>query len=242
MPVTMQTICADALMEIGALAQGESLSAGDADFTLGKLNRLLDNWNGEHQASYAQQFTTFTLTPSLSPHTIGPTGTWVTTQRPVTIESLSLILSAPTSSYVPITLRDAQWWADQVTPTLASTFPTDCYYEPAWPDGSLYFWPVPETAYDVEVEQRVLLAAVALTDVFTLPPGYRDAITLTLAEECAPAFGRDISPRTTQSAGYARARIFANNIVVPTIQTSDAGMPNRRGSANFPTFNYLIGS
>jgi hypothetical protein len=240
---TIQDICKSALLEINVQAQGESLSAANAVFTLEKLNRILDAWNAEHAASYAQQFVTFTLTPSLSPHTIGPSpAVWIQTVRPVSIESASLILDSSTPSvYLPITLRDAQWWAGQQVPALETSFPTDCYYEPAWPSGNLYFWPVPTTAYDVELEIRRLLAQVALSDTFSLPPGYQEALTLTLAEQCARPFGRPLEPTLVRDAAMARARIFANNTPTPRLMTQDSGMP-RKQSANFPTFNYLIGS
>src|SRR3972149_6140403 len=84
--MTIQDLCQDALLEIGVLAQGESIQAGDAAFTLGKLQRLLNSWNANRRAVYATTFVTNPLTPSLSPHTTGPTGaTWTVTQRPGSI-------------------------------------------------------------------------------------------------------------------------------------------------------------
>jgi hypothetical protein len=207
-PTTALNICQDALFEIGVLAPGESLQAADGAFALGKLNRLIDNWNAERAAVYSDQFEAYTLVPSLAPHTIGPTGaTFTVTQRPVTIEGASVILDNVTPAvYVPIAVRDAAWWDAQTVPDLTAEFPTDVYYEPAWPNGKLWFWPVPTTAYGVNLMTRIVLAELTLASSFSLPPGYKDAITLTLAEDLASPYGAQISQITREKARDARAR------------------------------------
>ena len=72
MPFTALNLCQDAAREINVFGEGDSLLESDANFFLGVLNRLLDNWNAERAAVYASAFESFTLVPSLSPHTIGP--------------------------------------------------------------------------------------------------------------------------------------------------------------------------
>ena len=234
MPFTALNLCEDAAREIGVLGEGNSLSPADANFLLGKLNRLLDNWNGERAAVYASAFNTFTLTAGLSPHTIGPAAsspTFTMAVRPVELVSAALILTGgDLPIYLTMTVRDNQWWADQTVPTLETSIPTDVYYQPDWPLGKLYFWPVPDTAYQVDLETRVLLAEVTLSTTISLPPGYRDALTLSVAEAACPGFGRAVSPDLRLSAVQARARIFANNDTTPKLVTQDTGMPSGQGS------------
>jgi hypothetical protein len=241
MPLTTRAVITQSLQDLGILAANEALSASDADFALQKLARLIDNWNAEREAVYVDRFETFTLTPSLSPHTIGPTAaTWTATQRPVSIEAANLILPGSPAVRTTINLRDVQWYEGQSVPDLETTIPTDLYYAPTWPNGSLYFWPIPTAAYDVELQTRIVLAELALDDTFTMPPGYRDAITLTLAEELAPSYGQQIPERLALSAQQARARIFANNDQPRRISTADAGMPSGGGKGSY--FNYRSGS
>lgn len=231
-------IIRDAFTEIGVLAAGETLSSDDQAFGLGKANRLLDNWNAERRAVYADVFNTYTLTANLGSHTIGPTGTFVVTKRPVTIDAARLIFTAPNPDiYQPITLRDKQWWQAQTIPGMTSAIPTDLYYDPTWPNGTLHFWPVPTVAYGVLLVTREYLAAVATGDQFSLPSGYREAVTLTLAEQLQIAYPRASGPNPVLavSAAQARARIFANNAPSPNLVTCDAGMPTHGSS----TFNYL---
>ena len=232
MPFTALNLCEDAAREIGVFGEGNSLQPADANFLLGVFNRLLDNWNADRAAVYASAFQSFTLTPSLSPHTIGPTAaTWTMAVRPVAITSAALILTGgDLDIYTPIAIRDNQWWAAQTVPDLETSIPTDLYYQPDFPLGKLYFWPVPTVAYQVDLETRVLLAQVSLTTVLSLPPGYRDAMTLTVAEQACRAFGRPVAPDLAASASMARARIKAVNDVTPNLVTQDSGMPGGRGS------------
>ena len=230
--VTGLDVVTDALREIAVVDPIDPIPPEHAAFALGKLNRLLDNWNADGSAVYGETFTTFTLTPSLNPHTIGPTGTWVTTQRPVRLDDgdLSLALSGSPVSYSRIVVMDEQAYTGLSMPALTSASPTRAYYVPAWPNGQLYLYPVPSSAASVRVRVRGVLGALTLVSTFTMPPGYRDAVTLTLAESLGPAFGAPVSPDTKDAAQRARGRAFANNDRPRRLRTMDAGMPGGYGS------------
>lgn len=229
------------MQEINAVGAGETPPGEQLEFVRGKMARLFDNWNADHGASYAQVFTEYTLTPNLAPHTIGPTGTFVVAQRPVSLDGANLILNTSSPNInIQINLRDEGWWLNQAVPDLTSSIPTDLYYAPKWPNGELNFWPVPKTAYGVQLETRTLLTALGLDTTFSLPPGYQDAITLTLAESICSAFEKATpSPTLAIDAAKARARIFGNNSISHRIQTQDAGMPERIGPRS--NFNWVSG-
>lgn len=235
--VTYGDVILDAFYELNIYGAGEVLSPEDQKFGEGKLNRLIDNWNAEGQAVYHDVLNTFTLSSSLSPHTIGPSGaTWtMSPQRPVKLTAANLVINTMRR---PITVHNGEvgWYAGLALPAMSGD-PIDVYYEPDWPNGKLYFYPVPSTAYSVELWSRVVLAAVVAADTFSLPPGYRDAMTLTLAEALVPAYPNSVvSPDLKTGAAKARARIFANNDVTPRLVTCDAGMPgSRRGGFDYRT-------
>ena len=224
---------------LGLLGSGETLTASDADALLGTLNRVLDSWNAERAAVYREVIATFTLQPSLQPHTVGPTGVFVVSQRPVSLAAVTLILSDTTR--IPIDVHQgpdgAAWWADIRVQGITSSVPTDVYYDAAWPNGSLYFWPVPAAAYNVELLSRIILADLALDDTFSLPPGYLDALTLTVAEQASTDFGVNLSPAIPMRASRARARIWANNTPTPYIATADTGLETERT----PSYNWHLG-
>jgi hypothetical protein len=241
MPVTTRQVLTDALVELGVYDIAQVPSDADMRVMLGKLNRLLDNWNAERAAVYAETFATFTLVPNQQIHTIGPadsTPTWEVTQRPVSIDGANVVLNNVSPAvYTPIAVHDVDWWRGLSVPGVTSQFPTDLYYEASWPLGQVYLWPVPTVAYDVELQLRFVLAELGLADEFSLPPGYKDAIVLTVAEQAARSFGKPVDPTLRMDAAKARARIFANNDVTPRITTNDAGMP----SPSRPYFNYRTG-
>ena len=125
---------------------------------------------------------------------------------------------------------------------LDHVFPTDLYYEPNWPLGVLHFWPVPNTNYGLELTYRVVLPEFQMTTVFSMPPGYRKALTLTLAEDVAGPLGATALSsfqKTVEKAMDARNQIGINNDFVPSLTTQDSGMPNNRGFRS--NFNYRTG-
>ena len=240
---TISELVTDALMELGATSPGMTVPGHTQVLGLNRINRILDTWNAERPAAYRDTFTNYTLTANLQPHTIGPSNaTWSATVRPVSITGANLVLNTTTpSTHVPINLRNAQWWLQQRVPGTTTTIPLDLYYEPSWPNGSVYLWPVPTVAYEVQLRTRQLLASVALGDTFALPPGYQEALTLTLAESMAPSVSQVVSPQTAMRAAEARAAIFSNNSVPRQIQTQDAGMPRAGDHGTQSNWNYDVG-
>jgi len=236
--MTVSELLRDALEELGVIAAGESLSSANADYALRKLHRMLDNWNAEGSAVYVDLPAEYTLTPSLNPHTIGPSGaTFTVTQRPERILSANLKY-AGSDVRTPINAdRDVEWYQALPTPEIESAVPTDLYYAPTWPNGSIYLWPVPSTAHTLEILTRIVLSQPALTDTFTMPPGYQDAVTLSLAESMLGAFPVSAPPTLKDDAREARARVWRKNDRPRRISTIDVGMPGRRSHH----FNYLNG-
>lgn len=245
-------IVTDALIEIGALAVGDvnNLDPDEAQWGFRKLNYLLDQWAARKNFVPATTFNTYTLTPNLSPHTIGPTGTFVVPQRPVKIVRATVILNNVTPNVeVVLAIRDSQWWMEEVTiKSLPNSQPTDLFYSPDFPNGSLYFWPVPTTNYGVRLEAWTLLAQFnAITDPIggpgaslTLPPAYRNAMMLSLAESLLSGQkrGGDVAQMVIKNAAIARMAVFGNNSKPPRMSTRDSGVPGGDDSRTQSNFNY----
>lgn len=232
-----QDLITAAYQELGLIDPIETLSAEMLAFGLQKMNRLLDQWNAMREAVYAETFASHTLTSGLNPHTFGPTGaTFTVTQRPVEVFAVNRIVSDIST---PLTPRSAEWYAGLSSPSLTG-IPTDFWWSPSWANGSLYLWPIPDAAYVIQLWRRVLLSQITtVTNTFSLPPGYWDAIVRTLAENIAPAYNVQVPRDLTAKAAEARALIFANNIVIPSLQTCDSGMPSSGGSGGF---NWMTGT
>lgn len=228
----------DAAAELNVQA---GLTPADQNLMLIRLNQILDNWNVDRTAVWCDIFTEFTFTPNLSPHTIGPSGaTWTMAIRPekLTACALNINTSSP-NLYIPITVIGREQYESIAQPGIAAGIPYAVYYERDFPNGKLYFYVVPSIAYKARLTTSTLLSAATLsTDMaITFPPGYQNALMLTLAEDCATPFGRQVMPMTTEKARAARARIFNANIEVPVLITKPAGLEVERHHKT--SFNYI---
>lgn len=235
-------LISDALKEIGALAPGEQPSTDDEPDVLRKLQRVIDSLNAKRQMIYTTSFTVFNLGVQNNPYLIGPGATFDVNQRPVEIPSISLILSQSTGGTVelPLMPRDNDWWAMQQIKNLQSTLPTDYYYSPDWPNGSIYFWPVPTAVNQVRVELRAVITELtSYAQHFTMPPGYWDAVVYSLAEAISPMYERPVSPDLLRLKTQAIRDVEANNIKSPRLASDSPTQPGK--SRARPDFNFLTG-
>jgi hypothetical protein len=245
-------IIQDALIEVGLIGPGDvnNLDPDLAQWAFRKVNYLLDSWSARKNYVPYTSFNTYTLVPNLSPHTIGPAvgATYSVPQRPVKIVGATVILNNSTPPVeIVLNIRDEQWWLEQTIKGLTSQQPTDLFYNPTFPNGSLYFWPVPQIAWGVLLECWALISQfVSIEDplggpasnTFSIPPGYRNALMLTLAETLLSGGEKDINPTLAGNAAAARLAVFGNNCKVPRMSTRDSGIPGGDRDLSQTTFNY----
>ena len=242
----------DALIEIGAVAPGEDPAPDEAQWAFRKFNYLIDVWSARKPFVYSYIFSVYNLVAGLSPHTIGPSGvaTFSTPgiPRPTRLESAALLLnSSPTQVDLPMNIRDHTWWALQQVKDIQTSVPTDVYYDPTYPDGSLYFWPVPNITSPVRLQfWQAISQFVSIQDPIggpggpgTLPQAYRAAMMYSLAESLMTGSNRLASADLKEAAAKARSAVFGNNDKSPRINTQDSGMP-KTGKAR-PDFNWVTG-
>lgn len=221
-----------ALRELGIVDVTETPGAELSSLALGLINRILDDWNADRHAVYADVHSgLLAFTANLNPHTVGISGnspTWaVTGNRPVSIEGIRLTADNGETYLKPLTPRDSVWWHHRSAPGTTSDYPTDYYYDPTWPNGSIYFYPEPASAsIKAQLWYRVALASLAASDTVMLPPGYQSALTETLKERLTglPMFASLASASIADAARVARARAFGNNVTIPPLCTADAGI------------------
>lgn len=207
------------------------------------LNQQVDYWAARACYAWTTTFYEFTLTPGHQPYLIGPglpPPDFNVPIRPPSIVSASLILTAGSSPVdIPIKIRDNKWWHEKSVKSLPSTQPTDLYYEPDVPNGSLWFWPIATIVNDVRLEATVQLRHFqTLDDCFIAPQAYLAAVTLTLAEELVDIWGTEMPLNLARRAMKARDALQSNNNLAPRIATADWGTATRHAS----DFNYVTGT
>src|SRR5690348_12624495 len=107
--VPVLTVLSDSLFELTSLSPGEPIEPGLGEFVLGRLNQIVDNWNAEREAVYAEEFLEFAFVPNQQTYTIGPNAAdFNVSVRPVSIELANVILNTNPPVTVPINIRDYQ--------------------------------------------------------------------------------------------------------------------------------------
>lgn len=248
-------LCKMAMVKIGAIDPTETPSGQEAIDVQAQANILIDSWNAARAYVWANIFFTGLITPNLQPHLIGPSGTTGFNQaagilqRPVKILHANLLLNAlgaapwigQTTTRVHITVHQDKgtWWAAKAAPGVASVTPTDMYYEPDYPNGSMYLWVVPTYAYPLELLIQTLISQYQLTDTVSLPQGGTMAFVLSLAELIAPDFDLPWTAGLEQLKRAALRRFTSLNIASPVLSTRDAGIPSGQSSGNRSDYNYI---
>lgn len=231
--MTYSELIRSSLRLIGQLGPGRLASSVEETDALLILNRMLNSWSSERLQIYQIERSTYTITPSLQPHTIGTGGTF-NTARPVRIDNAGVIsVSGTYESGLKILTPDE--WAAKTSKSLTSELPSEVYYDAAYPLGNLYLWPVPTTAATLALYTWKILSAVALTSAtVTLPEGYEDALTYNLAVRLALEWGKPVKPEVAQLARETKQVIRTHN--APILQMScDSALLGSGG------FNILTG-
>jgi len=242
---TVSDLITSALRELGIVGLTQTPGAELADFSLGLLNRMLDAWNADRQTVFADVHSPLlSFSAGVNPHTIGisdDSPTWtVTGHRPVSIEGIRITEDNGETFLAPLLKREAAWWHNVRTPGTPNAYPSDFYYDPTWPNGSIYFYPEPSSAaIKAQLWYRVPFAQVALTTDLSVPPAYRDAMTETLKERLTglPMFASMASGDIKDAARLARSKAFGNNAPVQRMTTADLG----RGGGGGAEYDHLLG-
>jgi hypothetical protein len=206
------------------------------------LNQQVNYWEARDCYAYTTTFDLYNLSPGHQPHLIGPglsSPDFNASIRPTEIVSASIVLPGAYPVDIPLNLRDNAWWAVNSVKTITSTIPTDLYYETDYPNGKLFFWPIPKGANGVRLETTVQLHEfTTLDDVFIAPQAYQSAVSLTLAEELCDIWGTTPPPSLARRALKARDALQSNNNLAPRISSADWGT----FASPSGDFNYMTGT
>lgn len=247
-------ICKMAMVKIGALDPLDVPDATEAADVQGQANILIDSWNAAQEYVWANVFFTGALIPNHQPLLIGPTGdvgfnqAAGVLQRPVKILDANILLNAlagppwigATTVKLHMTVHQdkGKWWAKKTAPGVQSTTPTDLYYEPDFPNGSMFVWVVPTVAYPIELMLQTLLAQYQLADTVSFPQGGLMAFVYSLAEMIAPDFEMPWTAALEQLKRAALRRFTRLNIASPQMGTRDAGLPGGLVHGKRSDYNY----
>lgn len=219
----------------GLVGVGQTLSAGDTQDIWALLQWMLQEWARKRWLIYA--LVTFNVTSTgAQSYTLGPGGnidTGVNSFRPDKIESAflrQLTQSQPNQIDYPLEILQAKEDYNRIALKQLNSFPTTIFYDPQWPLGVVYPWPVAQSAiYGIFVTIKIPISFkfAALADVVTLPYEYFNAITLqgalrVRAKYQIPSFPGDMLPglakdalNTLRGGNTAIARLSLSDVAGP---------------------------
>lgn len=231
---TYHDIIVRAMRFAGILQGGEQPAPEDED-DIGTIgNGMLDAWRMDRLFVYNFDISTYALPANQQSVNIGPgAAAPFNVARPDKIENANIVITSQAPNVrIPLYPMDDQEWMDiSVRPLPTPSIPTSLYYSPSYPLGVLNFWPTPQSGLSVELETWATLSQFTnLTDAFSFPPGYFEAIYQNIGLRlCTPEWGIDSVPQSIQElAQQSRMRINSLNMSPPPQMQVDAGMQGNR--------------
>jgi hypothetical protein len=218
------------------LGASDVMEGNDAADALLVLNQMMDAWQAERLFAYQIVSRTHALTTGVATYSIGPGGT-IDVDRPVRIE---WAFTRDSQHYDrPMNIVPDQVFASITRKDQGNNFPTVLYYAPGFPLGSIRIWEHPSANLVMHLGCWVTLSEFAdLNSSVTLPPGYEQAIVLSMAELLSPEYGKEPSGSLVRMAAKARANIQQNNLPDPRIACEFMGVQQNTPA---PYYRYVSG-
>lgn len=215
---TARDIIQDALELLGVYSPGDQITAADEARALSTLNDMMDVWSNESLACFDWLTQTFTLIPGKSQYSIGAASLTpdIIGERPLRISDAAgaaFLLDTNLNRY-GMDVVDNQTWNIRTTAVANSDLPDTLFFDPAFPLGIINIWPTPSVGYTCSfMSYRQLGDFATLDSPFSLPPGYKRAITTNLCLSLKPYFtSAVIDPLIMAEAMMTKGIIKRNNM------------------------------
>jgi len=212
----------------GTYSIGETPSAEESDDCLSALNGMVESMANEGLLIFAPTLNAITLSSGTAAYTVGPTGGTVTT-RPIEVLDSSYIVYGGIS--YPLEILTIQDYNDIPLKTDAGDIPTHLYVLANMPDITVTCYPIPGATMTLNLWSNKLIQSFAtLTDVVSLPPGYKRMLEYNLAIEIAPEFDAQLRPDVVQIAAASRRVLKRTNTKPPLLKLPYGINRSRSGS------------
>lgn len=228
---TLLDLITEALVDIGELGVGNSVSPEDASYLMAKANEFLDSCSTERLNIYTLQQLQLRLLVAKQTFTIGPGAADFNQARPIKIEgAVTLIPMAVTSVLMSSPMEivgEARWRA--ISDLSATTnAPEMLYPDYAAPIMNLNFYPAPRVLVATYAQLTVwvpLQQFASVTDLFGMPTGYQAFFVQNLKIVVMKAYGHEIDQATADLALTYKQRVQELNASQPNLGLTN-GIPS----------------
>lgn len=238
--VTARSLLTTACQKVGIAGIGETPDAAIMQQAFQALQQLVDSWNTQSLTVLVVERTVYTLTSNKQTYTIGPAAlspdfSTGTAARPPEIQGAGLVLNYTTPvTEIPLFLLTDDLYQLIGIKAQTSTQPTELYYNPTDPLGTVFLWPMPTTGVNGLALYTSLLTPQfnALSTFVVMPPGYARALEWNMALELStPAFGVPLDPLVDRMATTSLAQLKRSNYKPSDLSIDPALQPSVPGGA-----------
>jgi hypothetical protein len=202
------TLVQDAAYAAQVLGQDQTISSGDAQLILRRLNRMLDSWSNEKQMVFVNDTVSFQMTAGVATYSTA----MLSSGRPIAINAMTVLLS---NIYYNVDMIDVLKW-NQITYKITQSVPNQCYYNASYPDGQMNFYPTPYAAFTCNVDcQYPLTGTLTLATDLLLPEGYEAAIVAALAVNIWGSFKTGVPTQAMMKEMVDTRAVLKRNNFVP---------------------------
>jgi hypothetical protein len=242
MAVTARDLITLALKQAGILGVGQTALAEDMNDCFTLLMQMIGQWNKKRWMVPAL-IDIKTIGNGLISNPIGPGQYW-NVARPGQVKG-AYIIQLNTGSTTPVSMPVKQIFSYEEYISISvknlPSLPTHMFYDGQWPNGNIYFWPIPNSTYECHLLVQQQLgwpiavggAGTGLDTLFTLPDEYQEAIFYNLSLRISSMYQLDATAETKVFAKTSMNTIMTDNTQVPKL-SMPVGL--RRGRA-FNIFN-----
>lgn len=203
---TALSIIEQALRKGHVLGKGEALDNDTAQQTLVSLNNLLGSWSISGGLVYTETRESFPLTGATS-YTIGSGGDF-NTAKPYSVTAVFARVNGIDYSLAP---NDQVQYAS-ISYKGVEGVPTGYYFDNNFPLATLFFFPVPNSSYEIHIySQKPLTKFTSLTDDVALPEGYEMALVFNLWVAVSADFEKEPTQNIARLARTTKKDVFKNN-------------------------------
>lgn len=232
-----------ALQALGAVAIGEAPSNDLGQMGLDLLNGFIDGLLTQRLSLPAQSRDVYSFVANQSTYTIGPSGADWTASRPVSVDYVSVLNRTVSPPFeIPLDALSQQSYAAVTLKTLTANFPFQYFWNPTFPNGSIFFWPTPTDSSNYQAvlyTPSQLSTFASLNTSTTMAPGYYRMLYYNLAVELQPFSGAPGIPAAVAMAAekslldIKRVNLQMYDLITPGALPGTDGIYNIYGDVNY---------
>lgn len=213
--MTVQQLITQALVNAGAIGAEQTPAPADLQDGLLRLRSMLRAWSAQGHMIYAVTQDNHVLTSGTASYAIG-SGATIDTARPVKIKG-AFVRSGNVDFAVNVI--DESKYRGLGTKSLGYTYPAYLYYNPTYPNGTIYLYPPGGGTLYID-SLKPLTDPTALAGDVEFPGEYDEAIEWGLTVRLCPSFGREPTPFMQGMADRGEDRIIALNAALSVVSVA----------------------